>query len=61
MRDISGAMSAFRQAKASSDGAELAPGEAKLLTRVETPDFVRDLEAAAHKSPSEAVMMLFGQ
>jgi len=61
MRDISGAMIAFRQAKVSSDGAELAPGEAKLLIRVETPDFVRDLEAAAQKSPSEAVMMLFGQ
>jgi tetratricopeptide (TPR) repeat protein len=59
-RDINGAMNAFRQAKACSDCAELAPGEANLLTRVETPDFARDLEAAVQKSPSEAVSMLFG-
>jgi len=47
LKDMDGALDAFRNAKALMADADLAPGEAQLLDRLEAPDFVRELSTYA--------------
>jgi hypothetical protein len=47
LKDMDGALDAFRSAKALMADADLAPGEAQLLDRLEAPDFVRELSTYA--------------